>query len=368
MAQIDDPAWTSLAAEFDRPCLMERLFIVGSYTLLIWVLRTVRMPSKDRRERQQGRHDGERLMDELRFDGRVAVITGAGGGLGREYALLLGSRGAKVVVNDLGTSRRGEGADLGMAQAVADEIRAAGGEAVANGDTVATAAGGRAIVDTALDTFGRVDILIHNATINRAGPFREMAFEDFAAVIDVHLFGAFHLAKAAFPRMCDQGYGRIVLVSSIAGLYGEKNIAGYAAGKGAVIGLANTLALEGADHGVSANCIVPAARTRLAEGRDTAQYPPWGPDLVAPAVAWLAHETCCVTGELFVALAGRMAKAYVAETRGAFQEAWVIEDVARRLDEIGDRSSPVAFDPAPRGFYDHLEYSFAIAREGADNG
>jgi NAD(P)-dependent dehydrogenase (short-subunit alcohol dehydrogenase family) len=301
-------------------------------------------------------------MDELRFDGRVAVITGAGGGLGRDYALLLARHGAKVVVNDLGTSRRGEGADIGMAQAVVDEIRAAGGEAVANGDTVATAAGATAIVDTALASFGRIDILVHNATINRAGPFRDLAFEDFAAVLDVHLFGAFHLAKAAFPRMCDQGYGRVVLVSSIAGLYGESNISAYATAKGAVIGLANALALEGAGHGVTANCIVPAAQTRLAEGRDTSAFPPWGPDLVAPAVGWLAHESCTASGELFVALAGRMAKAYVAETRGVYQPAWTIEEVAARLGEIGDRSQQVTFDPVPRGFNEHLGYSFDMAR------
>jgi NAD(P)-dependent dehydrogenase (short-subunit alcohol dehydrogenase family) len=307
-------------------------------------------------------------MDEMRFDGRVAVISGAGGGLGRDYALLLAARGAKVVVNDLGTSRRGEGADVGMAQAVVDEIRAAGGEAVANGDSVATAAGGSAIVEAALDAWGRIDILVHNATINRAGPFRDMAFADFSDVIDVHLHGAFHLAKAAFPRMCDQGYGRIVLVSSIAGLYGDKNIAAYAAGKGAVIGLANTLAIEGAEHGVSANCIVPAARTRLAEGRDTDDFPPWGPELVAPAVGWLAHETCTASGALFVSLAGRMAMAYVAETPGVYQPDWTIEDVASRLGEIADRSRPVAFSPVPRGFYDHLGYSFGMARDGPGKG
>jgi NAD(P)-dependent dehydrogenase (short-subunit alcohol dehydrogenase family) len=148
----------------------------------------------------------------------VAVITGAGRGLGRAYALLLASRGAKVVVNDIGTSRRGDGIDLGPAQAVVDEIAAAGGEAVANADTVATAEGGQAIVEAALDAWGRVDILVHNATINRAGPFRDLTFADFSAVLDVHLNGAFHVAHAAFPRMCDAGYGRIVLTSSIAGL------------------------------------------------------------------------------------------------------------------------------------------------------
>ncbi len=301
-------------------------------------------------------------MSELRFDGRVAVVSGAGGGLGREYALLLASRGAKVVVNDLGTSRRGEGADLSMAQAVVDEIRASGGEAVANGDSVATAEGGAAIVGAALETWGRIDILIHNATINRHGPFRDLSFADYSAVIDVHLMGAFHLAKAAFPRMCDAGYGRIILVSSIAGLYGDKNIAAYASGKAAVIGLANALALEGAEHGVTANCIVPAAKTRLAEGRDTDMFPPWGADLAAPAVGWLAHENCKATGELFVALAGRMAQAYVAETRGVYQPEWTIEQVAGRLGEIGDRSQQEVFSPVPRGFYDHLEYSFGMAK------
>ncbi len=303
-------------------------------------------------------------MEELRFDGRVAVVSGAGGGLGREYALLLASRGAKVVVNDLGTDRHGGGRDSTMAQNVVDEIRAAGGEAVANGDTVATPDGGRAIVEAALDSFGRIDILVHNATINRPGAFRDLAWEDFSAVLDVHVGGAFHLAKAAFPRMCDQGYGRVVLVASIAGLYGEKNLSAYATGKGAVMGLANALAMEGAEHGVNANCIVPAARTRLAEGRDTDGFPPWGSDLVAPAVGWLAHESCRASGEMYVALAGRIAQAYVAETRGVFRPEWTIEQVAQQLGEITDRSQQVTFAPVPSGFGDHLAYSFAMARGG----
>ncbi len=303
-------------------------------------------------------------MEELRFDGRVAVVSGAGGGLGREYALLLASRGAKVVVNDLGTDRHGGGRDSTMAQNVVDEIRAAGGEAVANGDTVATPEGGGAIVEVALDSFGGIDILVHNATINRPGAFRDLAWEDFSAVLDVHVGGAFHLAKAAFPRMCDQGYGRVVLVASIAGLYGEKNLSAYATGKGAVMGLANALAMEGAEHGVTANCIVPAARTRLAEGRDTDGFPPWGSDLVAPAVGWLAHESCRASGEMYVALAGRIAQAYVAETRGVFRPEWTIEQVAQQLGEITDRSQQVTFAPVPSGFGDHLAYSFAMARGG----
>lgn len=301
-------------------------------------------------------------MQEKRFDGRVAVVTGAGGGLGRSYALLLASRGAKVVVNDLGTSRQGEGADIGMAQAVVDEIRAAGGEAIANGDSVATAEGCKAIIGAALDAWGKVDILIHNATINRRGPFRDLSWEDFSAVMDVQIAGAFHLAKEAFPRMCDAGYGRIVLIASIAGLYGERNVAAYCTSKGAIQGIANALALEGLEHGVKVNCVVPAAQTRLAEGRDTEDFPPWGPDLVAPAVGWLVHEDCQATGELFVSLAGRMAMAYVAETRGVFQPEWTIEDVAGRIGEISDRSGQVVFSPAPKGFYDHLGFSFDMAR------
>jgi NAD(P)-dependent dehydrogenase (short-subunit alcohol dehydrogenase family) len=303
-------------------------------------------------------------MKELRFDGRVAIITGAGGGLGREYALLLASRGAKVVVNDLGTSRQGEGADLGMAEAVVEEIRAAGGDAVANGDSVSTADGCKAIVATALDTWGKVDILIHNATINRRGPFRDLSWEDFSAVMDVQIAGAFHLSKEVFPRMCDAGYGRIVLIASIAGLYGERNVAAYCTSKGAIQGIANALALEGMDHGVHVNCVVPAAETRLAEGRDTSGFPAWGSDLVAPAVGWLAHEDCKASGELFVSLAGRMAHAYVAETRGVYQPEWTIEDVASRIDEISDRSDQVVFSPAPKGFHDHLAYSFDMARKG----
>lgn len=304
-------------------------------------------------------------MSDKRFDGRVAAITGAGRGLGREYALLLASRGAKVVVNDIGTDRRGQGADLGPAQEVVDEIRAAGGEAVASADTVATAEGGAAIVGTALDAFGRVDILIHNATINRAAPFRDMAYADFSATLDVHLGGAFHVAKAAFPRMCDAGYGRIVLTSSIAGLYGEKTFTAYATAKAALIGLSQVLAHEGADHGVRCNCIVPVAKTRLAEGRDTDGYPPWGPEKVAPAVGWLAHEDCTMNGELLIAVAGRMAKAYVAETRGAFQPDWTIEDIAARISEIEAADDPFVFDAVPSGFNDHLGTSFDMARRRA---
>ena len=298
---------------------------------------------------------------DLSFDGRVAVVTGGGRGLGREYALLLASRGARVVVNDVGGSLTGDGADEGPAAAVVDEIRSAGGDAVASTDSVATAAGGQAVIDVAMQQFGRVDVLIHNAGNVRRGSLREMSFEDFDAVLDVHLRGAFHVVRPAFPLMCDAGYGRIVLTSSIGGLYGNHDVANYAAAKAGIIGLTNVVALEGAAEGVRCNAIVPGAVTRMAEGLDTSAYPPMGSDLVAPAVGWLAHETCSVTGELFVAIAGRIARAFIAETPGVYRASWSIEDVGEQLDAIRDDTAPLVFPPVPDGHADHIRYSFGMA-------
>lgn len=302
-------------------------------------------------------------MAELRFDGRVAVITGAGRGLGRTYALLLASRGAKVVVNDPGVSRHGDETRETPAQTVVEEIRAAGGEAIASMESVASPEGGQAIIEAAVENFGGVDILIHNAGINRPAPLREMSWEQFSTVLDVHLNGAFHLVHEAFPRMCDAGYGRIVLTSSIAGLYSDKTNGAYSVGKAGLIGLSNTLAIEGAEFGVASNAIVPAAVTRLSEGIDTSSFPRMTPEQVAPAVAWLVHEDCTDTGEIWVSLAGRVAKAFVAETKGVFQPDWTIEQVAQRQEAIEDRGNQQVFSPYPRGFYDHLEHSFKMARE-----
>jgi NAD(P)-dependent dehydrogenase (short-subunit alcohol dehydrogenase family) len=310
-------------------------------------------------------------MAELRFDGRVAVVTGGGRGLGRAYALLLAARGAKVVVNDLGGSLAGEGGDAGPAHDVVREIVAAGGQAVATTDSVATPAGGEAIIGTALDAFGRLDVLVHNAGNVRRGSLRELSYDDFEAVLDVHLRGAFHVVRPAFPVMCDAGYGRIVLTSSIGGLYGNHDVANYAVAKAGVIGLSNVAAIEGAAHGVTSNVIVPAAVTRMAEGIDTSAYPPMEPGLVAPAVGWLAHESCAVTGEIFVALAGRVARAAFAEAPGVYRPSWTVEDVGRNLDRIRDLSHPVVFPPVPDGHTDHIRYSFAMAvtnSEGAVSG
>ncbi|TGD72308.1 SDR family NAD(P)-dependent oxidoreductase [Mangrovimicrobium sediminis] len=302
-------------------------------------------------------------MEDLNFDGRVAVITGAGRGLGRAYALLLGANGAKVVVNDLGGSLQGDGPDAGPAQAVVDEIRAAGGEAVANTDSVATPEGGQAIIQAALDNYGRIDILIHNAGNVRPSPLKEMSYEDFNAVLDVHLKGAFHVVRPAFPLMCEAGYGRIVLTSSIGGLYGNKSVVNYGVSKAGMIGLSNVVAIEGEAEGVKCNVIVPAAVTRMAEGIDISAYPPMEPELVAPTVGWLAHEDCSVTGEMLVAIAGRVARAYVAETPGVYQPAWTMREVGEHMDEIRDTSEPLLF-PVTTGHVDHIVYSFGRANAG----
>ena len=300
-------------------------------------------------------------MSELRFDERVAVITGAGRGLGRAYALMLASRGAKVVVNDIGSSLQGDGSDAGPALEVVDEIKAGGGEAVACTDSVATEGGGRSIIQTALDHFDRIDILVHNAGNVRRGSLKEMSYEDFNAVLDVHLRGGYHVTRAAFPHMCEAGYGRIVLTSSVSGIYGNHGVVNYALSKTGMIGLCNVAALEGAAEGVKCNIIVPAAVTRMAEGLDTSQYPPMQPELVAPMVGWLAHESCPVSGEMMIAIAGRMARMYLAETEGVYQPIWSIEEVAARMDEIRDKSNPWVFDVVPSGQIDHIRHSFEMA-------
>jgi len=301
-------------------------------------------------------------MSELRFDNRVAVITGGGRGLGREYALLLARLGAKVVVNDNGSAMSGDGADTSVAQALVDEIVAAGGEAVANADTVATLDGGKAIIAAALDTWGRVDVLIHNAGNNRFAPLATSSYEDFRAVIDVHLLGAFHVVQPAFAAMCAAGYGRVVLTGSIGGLYTMPDTVNYAMSKASMMGLNNAIAIEGGAHGVKSNVVLPGALTRMAEGLDTSAYPDMRPELVAPLVAWLAHETCSVTAELYASVAGRIARAFVTETQGVYQPAWTVDEVGARIGEIRDASRQWTFHPAENGFVEHLMRSFAMAR------
>lgn len=300
-------------------------------------------------------------MPELRFDGRVAAITGSGRGLGRSHALLLASRGAKVVVNDTGGSLQGSGVDAGPADEVVRQIKALGGEAVACTESVATPSGGKAIVEAALDHYGRIDILIHNAGNVRPASLKEMTQDDFDSVLNVHLKGAFHVVRPAFPLMCKAGYGRIVLTSSIGGLYGNAGVANYGVSKAGLIGLSNVVAIEGEAEGVKCNVIVPGAVTRMAEGLDTSAYPDMSPDLVAPVVGWLAHESCSITGEMLVGIAGRVAKAYFAETRGVYRPSWTIEDVAANIDGIRRAEPPVVFPVVPSGHVDHIRYSFEMA-------
>lgn len=304
-------------------------------------------------------------MSALRFDNRVAVITGSGRGLGRAYAELLASLGAKVVINDVGGSLQGEGADVGPAQEVVNAIKAAGGIAVANTDSVATVEGGKAIIQSALDHFGRIDIVIHNAGNVRRAPLRDMSYEDFNAVLDVHLRGAFHVVREAFPHMCDQNYGRIVLTSSVSGLYGNKQVVNYATSKTGMIGLCNVAGLEGAEHNVKCNIIAPGAVTRMAEGLDTSIYPPMGPELVAPLVAWLAHEQCSVSGEILSAMAGRLSRMYLAETPGVYRPSWTVDEVGAHMDAIRDTTNEQwILPPVPTGQPDHIRRSFEMARKG----
>jgi len=300
-------------------------------------------------------------MTELRFDDRVAVITGAGRGLGAAYARLLASRGAKIVVNDPGVSMGGDGGDAGPAQQVVDDIITAGGTAIANTDSVATPEGGAAIVEAALKEYGSVDILIHNAGIVRRGPLKELSYEDFESVLDVHLRGGFHVVRAAFPHMCDARYGRIILTGSINGLYGNRDVVNYSVAKAGLIGLSNVAAIEGEEYNIKSNIILPGAVTRMAEGLDTSKFPPMDPELVAPAVAWMAHESCTLSGEMLVSIAGRIARAYAAETRGVHRPEWTIEDVAAEIEAICDTHAPLRFPPVPTGHLDHLRYSFEMA-------
>lgn len=304
-------------------------------------------------------------MSARRFDGQVAVITGAGRGLGRAYALLLAGKGATIVVNDPGSALNGEGADEGVAAQVVREISNAGGTAVGDTHSVATKAGGDAIIKTALDSYGRVDILIHNAGNVRYGAIDTISYEDFRAVVDVHLLGAFHVAAPAFRAMKAAGYGRVVLTSSIGGLYSIPHGVNYAISKSGMIGLSNVIAHEGAGYNIKSNIILPGAITRMAEGLDISQYPPMGPELVAPAVGWLAHTSCSISGEMLIAVGGRLARAFIAESQGVYRPGWTIDEVGDNIEAIRGPDPQWVFPPLPSGFADHLEQSFDMARAAA---
>jgi NAD(P)-dependent dehydrogenase (short-subunit alcohol dehydrogenase family) len=287
------------------------------------------------------------MVSKHSFEGRVAIVTGAGRGIGRAHALLLADRGASVVVNDLGGSKNGVGEDAGVASSVATEIVAAGGAAIADNSDVATVAGGQSLIEAAVEQFGRLDILINNAGIIRWAGLPEADAENLASHLAVHVGGSFNTTRAAWPHMVEQGYGRIVMTTS-SGLFGLPGNLSYATAKGAVIGLARSLTTAGAAHGIKVNLIAPAAYTRMAGQTASEEDPPGGgslsaqmsPDLVAPLVAYLAHEDCPVSGEIYAAGAGRFARIFIASTEGYVHPTPgpTIEDVAQNWWAINDET------------------------------
>ena len=287
-------------------------------------------------------------MSDVRFDGRVAIVTGAGGGLGRAHALLLASRGAKVVVNDLGGARDGSGAGgHNMADVVAQEIKDAGGEAVANYDGVDTAAGGENIVKTAMDAFGKVDICIANAGILRDRAFHNLTEEDWDKIFAVHVKGSFNVIQPAFRIMRQNNYGRIIVTTSNAGLYGNFGQANYSAAKTAVLGFASTLELEGAKYNIKANVIAPVAASRLTEDVMPPQVlEQLKPELVSPVVAYLCSEECQVSGNIFTAGGGYVGRAAIVEGKGAVLPNPTIEDIRDNFARITDMSGAEEFTNA----------------------
>jgi NAD(P)-dependent dehydrogenase (short-subunit alcohol dehydrogenase family) len=276
------------------------------------------------------------------FDGRVVVITGACGSLGRHYARAFADRGAKLVLNDLGTALGGGEGEEGLAERLAATLRAEGAEAIANHHDIADPHAAAAIIDEAVAAFGRVDVIINNAGIMRNRAFRKMSEEDFRTVIDVHLTGTAWLCRAAFARMEAQGYGRIVMTTSAGGLYGAFGVANYGAAKAALVGLMKVLAIEGARSHILVNAVAPVAESRmmdglLAEGDTTDLSPEW----VVPAVLYLASDQCEASGRILVAAGGHYAGIEVCESRGIYLDQGYPspEELAARLPEILDMSA-----------------------------
>ena len=276
----------------------------------------------------------------IEFKGRVAIVTGAGGGLGREHALALAARGARVLVNDLGGTRDGSGGSSSAAQAVVDEIRAAGGEALANGASVTDPVAVQAMVQQAVDAWGRVDILVNNAGILRDKSFAKMELADFQLVVDVHLMGAVNCTKAVWALMNEQKYGRIVMTTSSSGLYGNFGQSNYGAAKMALVGLMQTLSLEGAKNNIRVNCLAPTAATRMTEGLMPQEVlDALKPEAVVPAMLVLAHESA-PTRTILCAGAGTFEAAHVTLTSGIHLGlgSEVPEQLAERLAEVTSRT------------------------------
>ena len=278
-------------------------------------------------------------MSEIRFDDRVVIVTGAGGGLGRTYALEFGRRGAKVVVNDLGGAMDGTGASASMADKVVKEITEAGGTAVSNHDSVSTPEGGEAIVQTAIDNFGKVDVVINNAGILRDKTFAKLSPDDLGLVIDVHLKGAFFVSQPAFRSMKDNGYGRFVFTASAAGIFGNFGQTNYGAAKMGLVGLSNVLAVEGAKYNIKSNVIAPLARTRLTENLLGPMAERLSPECVTPLTVFLASEANPNTHEIYSVGGGRFARIFVGLCPGWMSEEGPgavvsAEDVQSHLEQI----------------------------------
>ena len=278
-------------------------------------------------------------MSDIRFDDRVVIVTGAGGGLGRTYALDFASRGAKVVVNDLGGSSDGTGASASMADQVVKEISEAGGTAVSNHDSVSTPEGGESIVQTAIDNFGRVDVVINNAGILRDKTFAKLSPEELEIVLDVHLKGAFFVSQPAFRNMKDNGYGRFVFTASAAGIFGNFGQTNYGAAKMGLVGLSNVLAVEGLKYNIRSNVIAPIARTRLTENLLGPLAENLAPECVTPLTVYLASEANENTHDIYSVGGGRFARIFVGLCPGWMAEGGAgtvvtAEDVQANLDQI----------------------------------
>jgi len=297
-------------------------------------------------------------MDALRFDGRVAVVTGAGRGIGRAHASLLAAKGARVVVSDLGCAVDGSGVYAAPADEVVREIKAAGGEAVASDASVAEAEGAASIIATALDNFGRLDIVINNAGIFAPAAFTELSVEQFRAMLDVHYFGTLMVTRAAWPHLVEAGNGRIVNTTSES-ILGIALLASYGAAKAAIYGLTRTLAVEGAPHGIRANCLAPQAATRMADAHGDAMSLPaelieqgrghMPPEINAPAAAFLAHESCSLSGEILHVSPGRVSRLVFLQTQGLEKDDIRAEDIAANLDVIMDPNNASIADLGSSG-------------------
>ena len=281
-------------------------------------------------------------MGNVSFENKTVIVTGSGNGLGKAYALEFAARGANVVVNDVGGSVDGSGAANAPADLVVEEIKNAGGNAVANYDSVATQDGGQSIVNTALEAFGDLHAVVNNAGILRDKSFSKMTEEEFSSVLDVHLKGTFYVCQPAFNHMKEKGYGRFVNISSPSGIFGNFGQLNYGAAKMGIVGLTNVMAIEGAKYNIKANALAPNATTRMTEalfGEDFAKM--FSVDNVTPLVVYLASEACEVSHEIFTAGAGRFSRIGISTDVGYYNPTATADDISENFDKVRDLSNPV---------------------------